>query len=315
MAKKKEGSVNRSIYYYDVCVENIEENMMVEVADTPQILCNAFKRIKDINDKLLSEGKKERRQLLRKIEYTTENSDKIYIDVDSIDEISGRIKFRIILCRSDALPYVEQDGKLVNLTKFVDGNFNLAEVTHCILFIKEKIMGAEFNFNGARPSTICAYLPTITKQMDCITCAGKIRKDVFDRIVEDEGFSLFRICVKNTGKMRQILRENMGFIGNFFTTTENIDTYEISIKRRVTKKKEGFIPPMSIEELGKFVEQNREDINSFQISQGTYKDAIDLLSDKLVSKRDFILTENKTIDSDEMYASINNYFDGVVKNI
>lgn len=72
---------------------------------------------------------------------------------------------------------------------------------------------------------------------------------------------------------------------------------------------------MSIEELGKFVEQNREDINSFQISQGTYKDAIDLLSDKLVSKKDFILTENKTIDSDEMYASINNYFDGVVKNI
>ena len=50
MAKKKEGSVNRSIYYYDVCVENIEENMMVEVGDTPQILCNAFKRIKDINE-------------------------------------------------------------------------------------------------------------------------------------------------------------------------------------------------------------------------------------------------------------------------
>lgn len=177
------------------------------------------------------------------------------------------------------------------------------------------VMGAEFNFNGARPSAISFYLPTITGMMDRITCSGKMRKDVFERITEEEGFSLFEICVNNTPKMRTVLRDNMGLLGSFFNTIDNVDTYEVSIKRRVGKKKEGFLPPVAVRELGNIVEQNREDIKSFKVSQAAYKDAIDLLSDKLVKKQEFILTENKTIDSAEMFGAINNFFDAIVVNL
>lgn len=316
MAKKKQG-VDRSIYYYDVSVENIDNNTntLVNVAKPSEILVNAFQKIKKINDKLGKAKAKDRRDILRKIEYSTEYGDKIYIDVESIDKESGRIRFKIILCRLDALPYIEQDGKLTNLTTVVNGEFNIAEVTHCILFTKEMVMGAEFNFNGARPSAISFYLPTITGMMDRITCSGKMRKDVFERITEEEGFSLFEICVNNTPKMRTVLRDNMGLLGSFFNTIENVDTYEVSIRRRVGKKKEGFLPPVAVRELENIVEQNREDIKLFKVSQAAYKDAIDLLSDKLVKKQEFILTENKTIDSAEMFGAINNFFDATVVNL
>lgn len=315
MAKVKDGKVDRSIYYYDIGVENIEDNNLVNPQNSPEILTNAFERIKEINKKLEKAKKEERRKILREIEYTTEYGDKLYVDVDKVDSKTGRVEFRLVLCRTDAFPYIEQDGKLTSLTKMVNGDFNIAEVTHCILFTREMIMGAEFNFSGARPSAIASYLPTITKLMDRVTCTGKLRKDVFDRIAEDDGFSLFEICVKNTPRMRSILRDNMGLIGSFFNSIENIDTYEISIKRRKGKKKNGFYPPAGIDELGEIVKQNRDEIMTFKVSQGTYKDAIDLLSDKLVKRRSFVLTENKTINSAEIYGVINNFFDGVVVSL
>ncbi len=314
--KKRKSSVERSIYYYDIVIENINNttNTLCNVANPSETLLNAFEKIKRINRELNKAKPEDRRNILRKIEYSTEYGDKIYIEVDSIDKKSGRIRFKIILCRMDALPYIEQDGKLTSLTKMVKGDFNIAEVTHCILFTKEMVMGAEFNFNGARPSAISFYLPTITKMMDRVSCSGKMRRDVFERIVETEGLSLFEICVKNTSTMRKILRDNMGILGTFLNSIENVDTYEIAIKRRVSKKKEGFLSPASVRELENIVKQNREDIKSFKISQAAYKDAIDLLSDKLVKKQEFILTENKTIDSTEMFGAINNFFDAVVVN-
>lgn len=313
MSKKKEGSVERSIYYYDVSVENVEGNSLVNVKEPEKILTEAFEWIKENNEKLEKEKSKKRKEILKSLEFTVESGDKLYIYVDDIDKKNGIIKYRLILCRTDAFPYIEQDGKLTNLTQLVDGDFNIAEITHCILYTKELILGSEFNFNGARPSSISLYLPNITKKVDRVVCTGKIREDVFERITEDRGFSLFQIGVKNTERMRRALRDNMGLLGAFFNTIDNIDTYEISIKRRISKNKEGFLAPVGIEMMNELVRENRDDLKMFRVSQGTRSDIIDLLSDKLVCKRQFILTENKTINSSEVYAAINNYYYAVVK--
>ena len=53
-----------------------------------------------------------------------------------------------------------------------------------------------------------------------------------------------------------------------------------------------------------FVSKNREEIANFRISQGAYKDSIDLLSDKMVGNVSVVLTNNKTIVSSDMYSKI-----------
>ena len=62
-----------------------------------------------------------------------------------------------------------------------------------------------------------------------------------------------------------------------------------------------------------FINNNRESIEKFKVSQGALKDSIDLLGDKLVCKSDFVLTENRSIDSSSIYGITENYFDAVVK--
>ena len=99
----------------------------------------------------------------------------------------------------------------------------------------------------------------------------------------------------------------------FTQDVPEIDTYEIVLKRRITKKRKGFVLPIRTEKMKTFINNNRELIEKFRVSQGTYKDSIDLLNDKLVCKSEFVLTENRNIDSNSIYGITENYFDAEVK--
>lgn len=160
MAKKK-GKIERSIHYFDVTLQRLggkDEDSFVSYKHQEQKMLSAFQYFKELNDKLKVEEKKEKRlDILAEMEYTTEKGDKLYVEVDKINEKSGHIDFRLVLCRPDAFPYIEQEGKLEEIVGLVKGEFNIAEVTHCVIFYKEGVMGAEFNFNGARPSAIATY--------------------------------------------------------------------------------------------------------------------------------------------------------------
>lgn len=60
------------------------------------------------------------------------------------------------------------------------------------------------------------------------------------------------------------------------------------------------------------LENYREDLVKFKVSQDSITDSIDLLSDKFVNKVTLVRTAERTIDSTDMYSKIQSYFDGSV---
>lgn len=316
MAKKK-GKIERSIHYFDIVLQRRgkdKEAAFVSYSNQAEKMLIVFKHFQDLNRELRDESNKEKRlKLLEKMEYITETGDKLYVEVDEINKNDARICFRLVLCRPDAFPYIEKDGQLESIVGLVKGEFNLAEITHCVMFYNTGIMGAEFNFNGARPSAISAYVGFKCDKVDRLVCMPKLRGDTFKRISDDRGYSLFQLKVKNTPDMKVLLRDKMGFIGSTINEINELDSYEIILRRRVGKKKQGFSPLMPKKELQEFIEGNIEDIEKFEINQGIYDAPINLLSDKMITRQEFVMTKKKTIDSNSMYESISNFYECSVK--
>ncbi len=315
---KKKGTIERSIHYFDITLQRLgkenEESFVLYKHQSNKTL-SVFKYFKELNKKLDKEKSRYKRlDLLDEMEYTTENGDKLYVQVDDINEEQGNIFFRLVLCRPNAFPYIEKDGKLENIVGLVEGDFNIAEITHCVVFYNDGVMGAEFNFNGARPSAISAYANAKCKLVDRFVCTPKLRGDTFDRIADDRGYSLFQLKVKNTPDMKVFLRDKMGLIGSTINEIDDLDTYEFILRRRVGKKKLGFPALMSKTDMQKFIKQNIEDIEKFEINQGIYKDPINLLTDRMITRKDFVMTKKKTIDSTSMYEAIINYYECSIKD-
>ncbi len=89
MAKKK-GKIERSIHYFDIDLQRIGnsgEDSFVSYKNQAARMLSVFKSFQEYNNKLkIEKDKKERLQLLEEMEYITENGDKLYVEVDGIDE-------------------------------------------------------------------------------------------------------------------------------------------------------------------------------------------------------------------------------------
>ena len=150
MAKKKENVVRRSLYYYDLSWKYFDEKSgeYVSVKRKEEKFENFLKKFyfkeKKVNVKYIS---------------TTENKDILFIITDKIE--NDKICFRIVLCKTNALPLIEQDGELEELEKYINKKQNIAEITHCVFFKDTNIVGSEFNFSGARISALNWYIPKI----------------------------------------------------------------------------------------------------------------------------------------------------------
>ena len=313
MIEEKQNTIERSLYYYDLSIYTKGEDDKYKL-NCAGYLRKALKYIKRKNEEIEKCcNAEEQKAKIRELMIPVSGGDRIYVIVDKIEE-NAPVNCRIVLSRSDAFPFIEKNGTLSNMTSEVEGEFTVAEVTHCVIYPEEFVMGAEFNFNGARPSAIAKYIPGVYNEIKSMECHGRVRNDAFNKIIKDKGYSLFEIEIKNTPQMRVAIRNNMGFLGAFIGEIDDVDSYEISIKRRITKKKKGFVPPITTEDIQKFVNDNREEIKRFRICQGVYKDCVDLLSDKLVHKKSFILTKSKVIDSEEMYNSIREFYTQVFNN-
>lgn len=306
---KKEGKLPRSFYYYDIALYNYDEDGNFRaIKNFVDMYYEVFQYIANIRTEI--EKGNERQE---ELEVPIDSGDRVYAIVDKVEK-GKPIEFRLVLCRSDALPYVESNGLLDFLTKYLPKNFSLAEITHCVIFPEQNIMGAEFNFSGARATSIKAYLPKVFDKIDYVYCANRLNSKVIERLRKGEGFSLFQMRIKNDSAAMQYLMEGKSIFTLPFTKIPEVDTFEITLKRRKGKKNAGFESPIPIEEMDDFIRDYRDDIKSLKVSQGAIQsDVIDLLHDKLVKVSSVTKTVNRTIDSKQAYHEIKTFFDTVVK--
>lgn len=314
---KEERTVDRSVYFYDIVVTELDANKkIVKSAQQNKRIMAVLNYLKNTYNKMIaSKDVEEANKLYKKLIVPTEKNDFVYIIVDDEIKENQPIKFKIILSKTNALPYIDKTGKLSDMDHELEGDFNLAEVTHCIYFPDKHIMGAEFNFYGARPSVIANYLPFKSDDIYGVKATSKVKNDIFDKIDTNKGLTMFELCVKNTTEMQRIFMENHPIFGAALANTEEFETLEISFKKKRSKNKDGFIPPIGIKDMQEIVSNHREDIKKFKISNGTYKDTIDLLGDRLITNKEFVYTENRTIDSKQMFTFINNSYYSLINQM
>lgn len=295
-------TVERHLYYYDLyalCQDETtkkykrSKNLIVDFFD------NLFKMQKDVDD-------------YKDFVEKTRNKDNIFVIVDTFEK--DYVEFRIVLCRTDALPFIEKAGKLEKLGDYIDADQNIAEITHCVFFPAYDIMGAEYNFSGARPTAISDYILNRGIPANLVTCRAKLNYDAYEKLIEGEEYSLFDFSVRtNSDAYNKVLSQKSIFRAIQAEVPET-DTFEVVLKKRKTRKNKfsGFMAPLSHEEIKYLLDNYRDDIERFSVSQSSFNNQIDLLSDKLVNKVVMTRTNERTIDSKEMYHEIRRYFDSIV---
>lgn len=143
----------------------------------------------------------------------------------------------------------------------------------------------------------------------------KIDNDAYKKLAKNKTITLFDMTFKpDSDAYKNVLAHNSlfsGAVGN----VPDAEIIEITLKRRKNKANSytGMNDILSPNDLEELLTKYRDEIGRLYISQDSYCDAIDLLSDKLVSKVDIIRTENRTIDSKDAYKKIEEFYKEEVK--
>lgn len=296
-----ENKVIRNLYYYDVKAYN-DNNTFDK---NGKIITDFFNNLQ--NEQKINNDYK-------KFFVTTSNDNELFIIVDNIDP--DKILFRMVLCKKDSLPFIEKNGILENIRKYIADDQNIAEITHCIYYKKEMLLGIEFNFFGARANSFAVYLSLLPNNgISYVSCQPKLNNDVYSKLISGKDYTLFDISLKTNSQAYSDMLSNKSIFKAIVDTVPDGDCFEIKIKKRRTKKNNnrGFNLPLTEKEIRILSQEYREDLEYFTVSQGTMSEKIDLLSDKFVSKVSVIRTENRNIDSQNMYNEIHNFFQSDVR--
>lgn len=298
-------TINRNLYYYDFdLMQRDQQTKKMRSLDSFELL------IREIFQYFMDEYDNN----IKNIELELTNGDKLFIIVDELKE--DYIEYRMVLGRTDALPFVEKEGVLESLEKYLDGNQNIAEVTHCVLFPRYKIIGAEYNFAGARASAISKYIQRLNPEIGLVTCRPKLNFDAYKELLEGDGFSLFDLAVKSDSRAYQELLAKKHIFRALRETISDSDTIEIIVKKKNVKKGDntGFEGLLSTKEVKELITEYRDDVARLKVSQGTItNDAVNLLSDKLVKSESFTKLNGRMIDSTSVYMAIKRFFYSTVK--
>lgn len=311
MAKKTKNSVKRSLYYYDFVWNIYDEtkNSYISVKRKEERFTNFLEKFHFAKNQTVG----------RKYILSTEKGDNLFVITDKItDEF---ICFRIVLCKTNALPLIEEDGNLEDLEDYINKKQNIAEITHCVYFKDSSIVGAEFNFSGARMSSLNWYIPRIlhidgdVDNLYDIKFTPRLHDKSYERLAKNETLTLFDMCFRPDTEAYKNVLANKSLFRGAVSSVPDAEVIEITVKRRKSKKNKytGMNDILDPDEIKDIVTKYRDDVSKLYISQGSYSDGVDLLADKLVTKADIIRTQRRTIDSKDAYKKIRQFYEEEVK--
>ena len=228
------------------------------------------------------------------------------------------IQFRLLLCRDNLLPYIEENGDLTPLSDVIKRNQKMAEITHCILFMDKAILAMEFNFAGAKAKDLAIYLQEKSEAtvLAEIEITNLINTNSLKKLKADGEMSLLQIRVNaNSEVIKELIEEDDAFKA-LDCKRDNIDSVELVLRRKACKQRSGFvIPCINADFVGKIFEKYKTDFSNVKVKYGYGTETIDLLAENYVCKADFIpVKKTKTIDKDEAYEVMDEYYKKEVRD-
>ena len=230
----KENTVKRSLYYYDLMWNVLDETRGI------------YKCVKNKNVKFENFLKKFHLQKGEKLDgkyiILTEKGDNTFIITDYIDD--KHIDFRIVLSKNNALPLVETGGSLKELEEYIGKTQNIAEITHCVFFRDTGILGAEFNFSGARVSVLNWYLPKVLfkdgddKNLYEVKFISKINDDAYMKLDSKKGLTLFDMSFRPDSDAYREILSNKSIFSGAVQSVPDAEVIEITVKKRKKNKKD-----------------------------------------------------------------------------
>jgi hypothetical protein len=239
-----------------------------------------------------------------------------------VDEIGPPHKLRIGDIRTSDLPQVEDTGELSPLG--IPDDSGLAEQVH-VIFFKDGIVGAEFNFFGPRISRLSNYLPQKAESVcpKMIYFRPLLRQDILDQLDRFKDIRLFNLKINSS--YTSIIKKANEDLGSAFEAAAKIGgNQELEIILKPTRRTKGKLSKNLLTVAKQLFSRqdlrngaSRFIVTGYDGSTGR-TEQLDLLNDKLIAKKEIVLLlEGRTwaLDSNSAYAAIQASYDELYEQI
>lgn len=300
-------TINRKILFYRIKMGKTENNQMRFLSNPAEIGNIVIKGFNYIKGLPFDRNQKNNNYL--KIDSTKNVS----VKVDSIYTSENYIEGRIIYCRRNDLPSIEEKGilKLLN----IPADASVAEITHFVYFYKTNVIGIEFNMFGPKSNDLSKYLQAkLATYIDMVTIKVIVTPK-WGKLLSQNNYRLTMLSFGASRDSVSVAKDlNTGF-GKMFSAaaeaTVDADEIEVVLKRKPysgnTFSSENFHWDSFFENiLTESADYNQ--INKLQVGVqvGTKAEIINLLEERLAVNKTVpvMLERKKSVVTTKMYSAI-----------
>lgn len=295
--------VNRSIYFFNVQLNQWSNGNFIPINNIVPVSKQIFSHIKSLPYSVTPDTPSKY--------LTTYDENVLYMHIDTnVINTSKTIEGQFGISRRNALPVIENQGTFTGLT--LPPTAGVAEITHFVYFIEDKIMGVEFNFYGPRSSRLGFYIQEKTSLISQFLLIPILRMDVSETLNKIGEVSDFRFQAHRSAQETiKELNEDLAAAFNASATASEAEIIEIVLRKKEYSRK-GFPLPLKIKKLIEVL-KNKDKRDQFKkMGSNAYDPEIkkeryfDFLEDKFIFTKKVIQQSerSRSINSISMYSAI-----------